>query len=102
MIGSPDEEYLLLEEEERRNKVASISNNMGMAVMMNTSESMPNNVSESDYHGTLQSFGVTAHQLKNSIDNRSSSKLSADSSIDRRQSIINNEGPKNLINIEQK
>ena len=78
MIGSPDQEYLLMEEESKRNK-ASIG-----GIMMNTSESMPNNVSESDYHGTLQSFGINANQIKNSLDNRSSSKLSGDSSADRR------------------
>jgi len=55
MIGSPDEEYLLLEEEQNRNRNKA---SLTAGLMMNTSESMPNNVSESDYHGTLQSFGI--------------------------------------------
>lgn len=47
-----------------------------------SNESMPCNVSESDYHASYKNF-LTIGQVKSSLDNRSTSKLSSSFSADR-------------------
>lgn len=47
-----------------------------------SNESMPCNVSESDYHASYKNF-LTIGQVKSSLDNRSTSKLSSSFSAER-------------------
>ncbi len=62
----------------------SINEGGGSLILAGTSESMPNNVSESDHQVT--SFGINTINIKqHSIDNRSLSKLSGESSAERKQ-----------------